>query len=133
MADVEFVIATGGKIRRLPAGGAKKDQQTEGLGLMGHLTYAQIWKMGTIFKSKLVRLDGQKSAGGMGANLQVQINDVKRDAKEGTTVAGVLVDGSLRDFGAMGQEKERKAIEAKVREALAASLKDGNNRVVKRK
>ena len=129
----EFVVKKLGGIRNHPAGHPTKDEQSEGNSLADALSYAQIWKSGTIASKKTVRLDGQASAGSGGANLQIQINGAKRSSSAGTTLAGVLVDGKLRDFGASTQEKERSAIANLTRGALKSSLASKCNYAVELK
>ena len=77
--------------------------------------------------AKTVRLDGQVSAGGGGANVQIQMNGVNRSSSGGTTLAGVLVSGKLRDFGRTDQATDRQTITSLVRQALKKSLVDKSN------
>ena len=117
MPDPNLGIETKASLK-VPKDRPTKADIDEARRLIAQLHYPQIWKVGAIFKSKLVRLDGQKSTSGKNANLQIQLNEVPRPS----TIAGVLVDEDLRDYGASQQAASRVIIEQKVREALIKSL-----------
>lgn len=126
----EFQKIKGGPIRLRPVPSAK--DLAEGRAHAAKLSFAKIWKKSKIEPGALVRLDGQgKGPDADSANLQIQINDQKRSPTGGTTIAGVIVDGKLRDFGATDHAEDQKKIVACIIQALYASLSDGCNYTVK--
>jgi hypothetical protein len=108
---------------------------------IGKLTYSTIWLRGNdLTRSQgLVRIDQQKAtSGGNDANLQAQLNGVRRQQGKpdaGTSIAAVLIDGSLRDSDVVRQDKEnlRQYIAHVVRAAFNVSVRSGRQQLVCRR
>jgi len=96
------------------------------------LDYAQIWGgIGTILNeggtgAGGVRIDIQNPPAGGGANLQIQLNGVQSTPTKGTTVAHVLIAGSLANYGGVNYLGQRTYVISQVKNAFFQSLNTGN-------
>jgi hypothetical protein len=66
------------------------------------LTYAKLWgRQGkNIVRIGDVRIDHGKDLPNGGKNIQIQLDDDRRSATQGTTIAQLTIDGDLQDNGA---------------------------------